>query len=67
VSHADGQIEVAAGAQTWQMPFSSNFRIIFDGRVIELFSSAGVFSAPIDVVDVRTISVTVGVCSVYEL
>ncbi len=67
ISKSAGRTEVTIESQTWQMPPSTDYRIIFDGPVIELFSCVGVFAAPIDVVDVRTISVTVGTCSVYPL
>jgi beta-fructofuranosidase len=60
-------VHLTIGTKTWLMPASCTFRLIFDGPVVELFSSTGIFSAPIPVAGPRTLQVTNGACSVFEL
>jgi beta-fructofuranosidase len=62
---ADLKIEI--GDEIWRVPASAHVRIIFDGPILELFSSTGVFSAPIPGADARTISVADSACSIYGL
>jgi hypothetical protein len=40
---------------------------VFDGPVVELFSNAGIFAAPIPVTGPRTISTTDSECVICEL
>jgi hypothetical protein len=63
----DAALQVEIGDKTWQMPSSGHVRVIFDGPIIELFSTAGIFSAPIPIAGARKISVTGSACSIYEL
>ncbi len=53
--------------KTWRMPSAAHIRLIFDGPILELFGSTGVFSAPIPGGGAQTISVAGSGCSIYRL
>lgn len=59
------QIEIEN--KIWRMPSAAHIRLIFDGPILELFASTGVFSAPIPGGGAWTISVTGSGCSIYRL
>jgi beta-fructofuranosidase len=59
------QIEIEN--KVWRMPSAAHIRLIFDGPILELFGSTGVFSAPIPGGGARRISVTGSGCSIYGL
>ena len=63
----DGALKIEITDKTWTMPYSASLRLVFDGPVIELFSVAGLFAAPIPVAGTRTISLTNSSCLIYEL
>jgi len=63
----DFGLQIEIENKTWQMPFAGHIRLIFDGPILELFGSTGVFSAPIPRGSARTISVTGSGCSIYRL
>ena len=63
----DGALKIEIAGKIWTMPSSAALRLVFDGPVVELFSTAGVFSAPIAVAGHRAISLTNSSCSIYEL
>lgn len=67
IATVEGELQLEVGAQRWTMPSDSPVRIIIDGPVVEAFTSAGTFSAPLEVTGAETISVTHGVCLIYRL
>ena len=67
ISKTAAQTYVSIGTQTWPMPYTGSLRMVFDGPIVELFSKAGIFAAPMEADAARTISVTAGTCLIYEL
>jgi beta-fructofuranosidase len=67
LSIEDDELAVEIGDKTWRMPLGEHVRLVFDGPVVELFSSAGIFSAPIPVTGERIISVADSACTIHEL
>ena len=61
----DFQIKIADA--TWTMPPGTRVRLVFDGPVVEVFGSAGVFAAAIPVAAARTISTTNSSGLIYPL
>jgi hypothetical protein len=63
----DVGLQIEIENKVWRMPSAGHIRLIFDGPILELFGSTGVFSAPIPRGGARTISVTGSGCSIYRL
>jgi beta-fructofuranosidase len=63
----DVGLQIEIENKTWRMPSAAHIRLIFDGPILELFGSTGVFSAPIPGGGAQTISVAGSGCSIYRL
>ena len=44
---ADGELTVRVGGEAWSMPAGGDIRVVLDGPVLEVSSSAGVLGAAI--------------------
>jgi hypothetical protein len=63
----DDDLQIKIADTSWTMPLSPRVRLIFDGPVVEVFGSAGVFAAAIPVARARTISMTNSSGLIYPL
>ena len=67
IAAGDDELRLDITETSWLMPAGTEVRLVFDGPVVELFSTAGVFAAPIPVAGARTISVTNSSCPICAL
>jgi beta-fructofuranosidase len=63
----DDDLQIKIADATWTMPPGTRVRLVFDGPVVEVFGSAGVFAAAIPVAAARTISMTNSSGLIYPL
>jgi hypothetical protein len=63
----DDDLRIKIADATWTMPVSPRLRLVFDGPVMEVFGSAGVFAAAIPVAGARTMSMTNSSGLIYPL
>ena len=63
----DDDLQIKIADTSWTMPLGPRVRLVFDGPVVEVFGSAGVFAAAIPVAGARTISMTNSSGLIYPL